>query len=165
MIYIAIALYLFVMTLANYVVFWLGPNITPVVAFSFIGFHLALRDWLQMNLRWWGMAILVLSGSACTVFLAPSAKTIAVASALAFLASASCDWVVFSLIKGKYISRSVKSNIVGSAVDSVLFPTIAFGVFMPHIIALQFASKVLGGAMWAAIISKGVCKREYTWPD
>jgi len=27
-------------------------------------------------------------------------------------------------------------------------PTIAFGAFMPHIVAMQFVAKVAGGAMW-----------------
>jgi hypothetical protein len=35
-----------------------------------------------------------------------------------------------------------------------LFPTIAFGVLMPEIIALQFAAKVVGGVVWSFIIKK-----------
>jgi uncharacterized PurR-regulated membrane protein YhhQ (DUF165 family) len=50
--------------------------------------------------------------------------------------------------------RSIGSNVVGAAVDSLLFPTIAFGVFMPHIVVAQFVSKVAGGAVWAWIFSK-----------
>ena len=41
---------------------------------------------------------------------------------------------------------------VGAAVDSILFPTIAFGSFLPTIIALQFAAKVAGGALWSIAV-------------
>ena len=42
----------------------------------------------------------------------------------------------------------------GAAVDSLLFPTIAFGVLMPEIIALQFIAKVSGGAVWSFLLQK-----------
>jgi hypothetical protein len=42
----------------------------------------------------------------------------------------------------------------GAAVDSVLFPTIAFGVLMPEIVILQFAAKVIGGGFWSYIFKK-----------
>jgi hypothetical protein len=44
--------------------------------------------------------------------------------------------------------------VAGAAVDSLVFPTLAFGVLMPPIIAMQFAAKVSGGAIWAWLISK-----------
>ena len=40
------------------------------------------------------------------------------------------------------------SNVAGAAVDSLIFPTLAFGALMPHIVAMQFAAKVAGGALW-----------------
>jgi hypothetical protein len=39
-------------------------------------------------------------------------------------------------------------------VDSLIFPTLAFGVLMPHIVALQFAAKVAGGAIWASLLQR-----------
>jgi hypothetical protein len=37
-------------------------------------------------------------------------------------------------------------------VDSVLFPTIAFGAFLPAIVLGQFVAKVAGGAVWSWIL-------------
>jgi uncharacterized PurR-regulated membrane protein YhhQ (DUF165 family) len=47
------------------------------------------------------------------------------------------------------------SNVLSAAVDSVLFPTIAFGALLPVIVLGQFAAKVLGGAVWSWILGKG----------
>ena len=35
--------------------------------------------------------------------------------------------------------------------DSLLFPSLAFGVWMPAVVVLQFFAKVAGGAVWAVI--------------
>jgi hypothetical protein len=45
-------------------------------------------------------------------------------------------------------------HVAGAAVDSLLFPTIAFGALMPHIVLAQFVAKVAGGAFWAWLISR-----------
>jgi hypothetical protein len=45
------------------------------------------------------------------------------------------------------------SNVVSSGVDSLIFPTLAFGQLMPVIVIGQFAAKVLGGAVWFFIIA------------
>lgn len=37
-------------------------------------------------------------------------------------------------------------------VDSLVFPTVAFGAFLPVIVIGQFAAKVAGGALWSVII-------------
>lgn len=79
---------------------------------------------------------------------------IAVASAAAFTAAALVDWSVFAKLTGSWLKRANASNVVGAAVDSLVFPTIAFGVLMPHIVAMQFVAKVAGGAVWAYVIYK-----------
>lgn len=71
-----------------------------------------------------------------------------------FYAAALADWAVFTKVKGSWIRRANSSNVVGSAVDSVVFPTIAFGALLPHIVAMQFVAKVAGGAVWAYVIKK-----------
>jgi hypothetical protein len=40
-----------------------------------------------------------------------------------------------------------------AAVDSIVFPTIAFGGFLPLITLGQFAAKVAGGAVWSIILT------------
>lgn len=37
--------------------------------------------------------------------------------------------------------------------DSLLFPSLAFGVWMPAVVVLQFFAKVAGGAVWAVMVS------------
>lgn len=78
---------------------------------------------------------------------------IAIASATAFTAAALVDWAVFSKMTGSWLKRSNTSNLAGAAVDSLVFPTIAFGALMPQIVLMQFLSKVAGGAVWAWIIN------------
>jgi len=68
------------------------------------------------------------------------------------LVAALVDWAVFVKTTGSWIKRANISNTVGAAVDSLLFPTIAFGVLMPEIIALQFVAKVAGGAIWSFVL-------------
>jgi uncharacterized PurR-regulated membrane protein YhhQ (DUF165 family) len=50
--------------------------------------------------------------------------------------------------------RANGSNVVGALVDSILFPTIAFGfgAFLLPVVALQFAAKVAGGAVWSFVM-------------
>lgn len=154
MLYIAIGIYTIAMTLANLSVAAFGPSISPINAFLFIGLDLALRDWLHVRLRLWQMGALIASSGVFTYLLNPASGKIAVASACAFTLAALVDWVVFVKMKGSWFSRANKSNVAGAAVDSLVFPTIAFGSLMPGIILLQFAAKVFGGLVWAALIGR-----------
>lgn len=146
---IAILIYAAAMTLANLSVATWGPWISPINAFVLIGLDLALRDWLHMRLKVWQMGALIVATGAITYLLNPAAGMIAVASACAFSAAALVDWATFARLRGSWMYRANGSNIAGAAVDSLIFPTLAFGVLMPHIVALQFAAKVAGGALWA----------------
>jgi uncharacterized PurR-regulated membrane protein YhhQ (DUF165 family) len=56
------------------------------------------------------------------------------------------------------MKRSNISNVAGAAVDSLVFPTIAFGVLMPHIVAMQFFAKIAGGFIWSLLINRMVVK-------
>lgn len=150
---IAIAIYAAAMTAANLSVAAFGPSITPVNAFVLIGLDLALRDWLHVRLRVWQMAGLIVTTGALTYVLNPAAGQIAIASALAFGAAALVDWTAFALARGSWLKRANFSNVAGAAVDSIVFPTIAFGALMPQIALAQFLAKVAGGAMWTWVIS------------
>lgn len=154
MLYVAIAIYAVAMTVANLLVAKFGPAITPINAFVLIGLDLALRDWLHVRLKTWQMGALIASTGLLTYALNQQAGMIAVASAVAFTAAAVIDWSVFVRVPGSWIKRSNVSNIAGAAVDSLVFPTIAFGVLMPHIVAMQFVAKIAGGAVWSYAISK-----------
>ena len=55
---------------------------------------------------------------------------------------------------GNWMKRNFFGNSAGALVDSIVFPTIAFGALMPAIVAAQFAAKVLGGTLWGYLIKK-----------
>jgi uncharacterized PurR-regulated membrane protein YhhQ (DUF165 family) len=130
-----------------------------VNSFLFIGLDLTARDYLHE--AWhgrgllWKMTGLIATGSAITWILNRDAGQIAVASFVAFACAAVADTVTYHLLKERI--RIVKingSNLVSAAVDSLVFPTLAFGVLMPGIIIGQFAAKVAGGFVWSLIIAK-----------
>lgn len=149
---VLIAVYIAAMVTANLLVWWLGPWFSPINAFFLIGLDLTLRDVMQERLSRWQLAGVILAGGAITWGVNPAAAHIAIASATAFLVSALADWAVYTALRSRpWLVRSNGSNVVGAAVDSIIFPTLAFGVFLPHIIAMQFAAKVFGGAVWSLI--------------
>lgn len=154
MLTIAIVIYAAAMTLANLSVAAFGPAISPVNAFVLIGLDLALRDWLHVRLKAWQMLALIVAAGALTYALNPAAGKIAVASSAAFTAAALVDWATFARLRGSWLFRANGSNVAGAAVDSLIFPTLAFGALMPHIVALQFVAKVAGGAVWSWALAR-----------
>jgi uncharacterized PurR-regulated membrane protein YhhQ (DUF165 family) len=150
----ALIAYAVAMVAANLLVATFGPAISPINAFLLIGLDLTLRDWLHVRLKTWQMGGLILGTGVLTYLLNPAAGMIAVASAVSFLVAALVDWAVFVRTTGSWIKRANVSNTAGAAVDSLLFPTIAFGVLMPEIVALQFVAKVSGGAVWSYVLEK-----------
>ena len=155
---ILVVIYLIAIVLANLTLLLFGPTASIFNAFILIGLDLSLRDklhdqWHGKNL-WLKMLALICGGSAITVALNWDALPIAIASSVAFLASGIGDAVVYSrLRKFRFLVRANGSNVAGSALDSVIFPTMAFGVFMPEIILGQFLAKIGGGAIWSFVIS------------
>lgn len=153
---IFIPIYIAAMVTANMLVWWLGPWFSPINSFFLIGLDLTLRDVMHERLTRWQLAGVILVGGAITWGINPAAAHIAIASATAFLVSAFADWAVYSMLRSRpWLVRSNGSNVVGAAVDSIIFPTLAFGSFMPHIIGMQFAAKVGGGAVWSFIFHWG----------
>jgi uncharacterized PurR-regulated membrane protein YhhQ (DUF165 family) len=152
--FFALIAYSVAMILANLLVAEFGPSVSPIIAFVFIGFDLALRDWLHVRLKFWQMGGLIAGTGLLTYALNPSAGMIAIASALAFALAALVDWAVFTKVKGTWFKRSNTSNIAGAAVDSIAFPTIAFGALMPEIVVMQFLAKVVGGTIWTYLLNK-----------
>lgn len=150
----AICIYAVAMTAANLSVAHFGPWVSPINSFLFIGLDLALRDYLHAKLTALQMLLLISATGALTFALNPAAGAIAAASAVSFTAAALVDWAAFSRLTGSWLRKANGSNVAGAAVDSLVFPTLAFGVLLPHIVALQFVAKVAGGAFWAALISR-----------
>lgn len=153
--------YVGAITAANLSVAVFGPWVSPINAFLLIGLDLSLRD--HLHEKWRGpqlaprMLALIAAAGAISYLLNPAAGKIAFASMVAFVVAAVVDVTVYqALIKRGYLTRSNGSNAAGALADSLIFPTLAFGGFLPHIVALQFAAKVAGGAVWALVIRRWV---------
>lgn len=145
----AIPIYALAIIVANLLVLQFGPAITPLNAFFLIGLDLALRNWLNLRMRPLYMGALILGTGLLTYLVNPAGQHIAIASAVAFTCGALADWLTFRSVAGGWMRRNLAGNSVGALVDSIIFPTLAFGSLMPLIVLMQFAAKVAGGVMWA----------------
>jgi hypothetical protein len=151
-----IIMYLVAIILANLTVAAFGPGMAIINAFLFIGLDLTARD--RLHDTWRGdklipkMAALIAAGSILSWLLNRNAGQIALASFVAFAAAAIVDAVVYHLL-GKYPRwlRINGSNIPSAFVDSLVFPTLAFGGFLPGIVFGQFIAKTLGGFVWSLV--------------
>ena len=152
-------IYIVALVAANLLVAWLGPWFSLVNAFILIGLDFSLRDkihdlWEADNLPL-KMGGLISTASIISYGLNPATGMIAFASLAAFTLSMVADSFAYHYLKDyKHSVRVNGSNIAGSAVDSLVFPTIAFGGLMPEIVALQFLAKVIGGFIWSKILRK-----------
>lgn len=154
-----VALYLVAIVAANLTVAMWGPSMTVVNAFLFIGLDLTSRD--KLHDAWhgnglvWKMGALIAAGSVLSWLLNRNAAQIALASFVAFAAAAVVDTVAYHMLRHRVWWQRVNgSNVLSAAVDSVIFPTLAFGALLPVIVLGQFAAKVLGGALWSVILGK-----------
>lgn len=153
-----IAIYLTAIVIANLSVAYFGPSVAILNAFLLIGLDLTVRDRLheQWNGRglWLKMLALIGGGSLLSYALNVNAGPIALASFVAFLGAGLADTLVYWLLgeRGRLV-RVNGSNLVSSAVDSVLFPWLAFGwpLLWPIVIG-QFVAKVAGGWLWSLIL-------------
>lgn len=149
LLYSAVAIYVAALIVANLLAAHYGPSITPWLAFTLVGLDLSVRDWLQVQISRRHMAMLIPAAGLLAYILNPAVRQIAVASTVAFVVSEWAEWGTFTLTKGTWFSRSVKANTVAAAVDSLLFPTLAFGGLLPVIVLAQFVAKCFGSSMWA----------------
>lgn len=151
----AVFIYIAAIVGANWSVFILGPAITPVNAFLLIGLDLVIRDYLHTRLGFLSAVAVSLSAGTVSYFTNPAMGAIAVASVSAFTAASLCDGLVYQmLLRKKWMVRANASNIAGAAVDSVVFPLIAFGAFMPWVVLAQFAAKTAGGFVWSLLLKR-----------
>ena len=143
-------IYISAICAANYSVSMFGPAITPVNAFLLIGLDFVIRDKMHEHIGIARMLALVAIAGAISFAINPVTDMIAIASVSAFALTSITDAAVYqSLIRKPWLIKSNGSNVASSAVDSLAFPLIAFGAFMPMVVLGQFAAKVFGGAIWA----------------
>lgn len=155
-----VALYLIAIIAANITVAIFGPAVSVLNAFLFIGFNLTARD--RLHDTWNGrhlkrnMTLLILAGSLLSFAL--GAGRIAIASFTAFAASETIDAIAYHLLREKHKLIQINgSNTISAAIDSILFPLIAFG--WPPLVGImigQFLAKTFGGAIWAVLLNKTV---------
>ena len=153
---IYVILYLVAIVLANLSVAQFGPEVAIVNAFLFIGLDLTARD--HLHEAWRGkqllpkMAALIAAGSILSWLLNRNAGPVALASFVAFASAATVDAIVYQQL-GKYPRwlRINGSNVPSAAVDSLVFPTLAFGGLLWNIVLGQFVAKVAGGFLWSLI--------------
>jgi len=153
---IYVVMYLVAIVLANLTVATFGTSMVIVNAFLFIGLDLTARD--RLHDAWRGnrllpkMAALIAAGSVLSWLLNRNAGQVALASFVAFAAAAMVDTAVYQLLGGypRWL-RINGSNIPSALVDSLVFPTLAFGEFLWPVVLGQFLAKALGGFAWSMI--------------
>jgi uncharacterized PurR-regulated membrane protein YhhQ (DUF165 family) len=149
-------LYLAAIVAANLSSAQFGPTASVFNAFVFIGLDLTTRD--RLHEKWQDnralkMLALIVVGGALSYALNAGAGPIALASCAAFALAALADYVVYSSLSGRSrMTRVNGSNVVSAAVDSLIFPTLAFGGFLPLVTLGQFLAKVVGGWLWSLIL-------------
>lgn len=157
---IYVLLYLAAIVAANLLTARLGPWITPINGFVFIGLDITTRDhlhdaWKHKGL-WWKMMLLIGGGSVLSWLLNRNAGRIALASFSAFAASGLVDALIYHVLgKWSKFERVNWSNLGSAAVDSVLFPALAFG--WPPDMAIvygQATAKVGGGLFWSLVLMR-----------
>lgn len=147
--------YVAAITAANLLVAHFGPWFSLVNSFLLIGLDFSLRDRLHDRLGVWRVLGLVLLAGALAYLTNPAAGHIAVASAVSFILSNAVDTGVYHRLAGRpWFVRSNASNVGAAAIDSVVFPWLAFGALMPGIVVGQFGAKLLGGAIWSLILRR-----------
>lgn len=152
-------IYIAAIVAANLLVAFFGPWFSPINSLLLIGMDLSLRDklhdaWSCENVVL-KMGSLILIAGVVSYLLNPATGMIAIASVAAFSCAMIVDSVIYqALIKKSKMLKMNVSNIGGAATDSIMFPTIAFGSFLPGVVALQFFAKVFGGLVWSYVIDK-----------
>lgn len=145
---------------ANLIIAKFGPAAAILVAFFLIGLDITSRDRLhdlwsgrQLPLR---MGALILAGSLASWLINAGAGRIGLASFIAFAAAGLADALVYHKLRSRsWLKRVNGSNLASALVDSLVFPTLAFGQLLPAIIVGQFAAKFFGGAVWSLVIRSG----------
>lgn len=159
-----VGLYLAAIVAANITVALFGPSVVVLNAFLFIGLDITCRDALHEQWqtgRAWKMAVLIAAGSLISWLLNRAVAPIAIASCVAFALSALADTVVYGWLHERSWWIKVNgSNLVSAAVDSAIFPTLAFGAWLPWIVLGQFVAKVGGGAIWSIVLRRRQRKAE-----
>lgn len=160
-----VIVYLLCAIAANNIVAIFGQQALVYTAAILIPFDLTARDYLHTKWQNDGlmlkvkMTALIIGGSLLSYVTNPDIKLVAIASATSFLLAGAIDYLVYQILikKPLYVKMNM-SNIASSIVDSLIFPFIAFGAIVWSLSIAQAAIKILGGFVWAALLSYLIMK-------
>jgi queuosine precursor transporter len=155
---ILVGLYLAAIVAANLIAARFGPAASIYNAFVLIGFDLITRDRLADfwgTTRWAKMALLILTGALLSYLATPDAHMIAEASAISFACAETGEGLRYHLLrKRRWMQRANIAAWLGAAIDSFVFPTLAFGGVMWSITAGQFIAKTAGALFCLLLIAR-----------
>lgn len=161
--------YLAVIVGANLSVATWGPAALALTAWVLIPFDMTAKDSLQLIWIEKGrlsltlkLAALIGAGALLTWLIFAQARTIAIASCVAFACAATLDAIVFQVTRKRLsrLKRVNTSNLVAFVADSVIFQTLAFGAFDPWVGASQIGAKTVGGFVWSIVIARTLWRTE-----
>lgn len=151
-----VALFLAAIVVANLTLTAWGPSAIIPNAFFLIGLDLVTRDRLADfwgTTRWAKMLLLIVAGGALSYWLNADAAMIAKASVIAFAAAELVEALAYHLLRHqRWAERAPKAALFAAAVDSIVFPTLAFGGFVFATSFAQFAAKLAGALVWTWVI-------------
>lgn len=164
MVLFAIGLYLLAVVVANLVMTAATGLplqqfivVDAVVCLLFIAIDLVVRDALherwERSALWPRMLALVGAGSLLSFLLNGAAGRVALASFAAFFAAGLTDTAVYMLLhRYPRLLRINASNLASALVDSLVWPLVALGSFVPLVTAVEFVAKVGGGLLWGILL-------------
>ncbi len=133
------------------------PSWVYVNAFVLIGLDLTTRDVLDdrwKRRRGVYLGLLVIAGAGIAYLVNDDAQRVAVASAVAFAAAFTTDSLVYARIRTRpWLERANLSNLPSAAVDSIVFPLLAFPSPLDWKVVVGLAgAKIGGGAVWSLLL-------------
>lgn len=153
-----VLVYLAAIVAANLIVTHFGPSAAIYDAFFLIALDLITRDRLADfwgTTRWAKMAALIATGAALSYLVNADAAKIALASCIAFASAELVEAGLYHLLRRRpWAERAPGAASVGAAIDSLVFPTLAFGSFMWTISFGQFVAKLAGAVIWTWVIAR-----------
>jgi len=153
-----VSLYLVAIVAANLLTARFGPTASIYNAFALIGLDLITRDRLADfwgTTRWAKMALLILAGSVLSFAINLEARTVAEASAISFVCAESGEALLYHILRDReWMQRANTAAWLGAAIDSFVFPTLAFGGLVWTTTFGQFTAKTAGALLWSLVIGR-----------
>jgi uncharacterized PurR-regulated membrane protein YhhQ (DUF165 family) len=148
-----------VLVLANLMVFKTGQAALLLTGLILVPFDFAVR--IQLQERWarsgvWiRLILLMVVGGVLTVLILPDARWVAIASVSAFVASSLAGALVYALL-AHHEKRLARIASIGSmaALDSIVFPLLAFPEVSTGLMLAQCAMKWGAGLGFLAVLQR-----------